>query len=68
MVTDPCYKVEPTLGARFEIEKLQVYREWLNRDDVNPLVRDAIQATYNITIIETSNAKYTKTLVDDMPR
>ena len=68
VVYDPCYNVEPTLDTGFEMDRLQLYKEWLTRDNVNPFIRDAIQAAYNTTIFEKHNATNIEIVGDDMPR
>ena len=59
LVTDPFYYVEPTLDTGFEMDMLQLYKECLTRDNVNPFIRDAIQAAYNTTIFDKDNATNT---------
>ena len=59
VVIDPCYNVDPTLDTRFEMGRLQLYKEWLTIDNVNPIIRDAIQATYNTIIFDKDNATNT---------
>ena len=59
IVTDPFYNVEPTLDTGFEMDMLQLYKECLTRDNVNPFIRDAIQAAYNTTIFDKDNATNT---------
>ena len=68
LVTDPFYYVEPTLDTGFEMDMLQLYKECLTRDNVNPFIRDAIQAAYNTTIFEKHNATNIEIVGDDMPR
>ena len=68
VVTNPSYNLEPTLDIGLEMDRLQVYKEWLTRDNVNPLIRDAIQATYNTTIFDKDNATNTEIVCDDMLR
>ena len=59
VVIDPCYNVDPTLDTRFEMDRLQLYKEWLNRDNVNPFIRDGIQAAFNTTVFDKDNATNT---------
>ena len=59
VVTDTCHNVDPTLETGFEIDRLQSYREWLMKADVDPFIRDAIHAAYKTTISDTENATYT---------
>ena len=59
VVTDPFYNVEPALDTGFEMDMLQLYKEWLTRDNVNPFKRDSIQAAYNTTIFDKDNATNT---------
>ena len=68
IVTDPCYNVEPTLDTGFEMDRLQLYKEWLTRDNVNPFIRDSIQVAYNTTIFDKDNATNTEIVGDDMQR
>ena len=68
VVTDTCHNVEPTLETRFEIDRLQLYRELMMKDDVDPFIRDAIHVAYKISISDTENATYIKTTVDDLLR
>ena len=68
VVIDPCYNVEPTLDTGFEMDRLQLYKEQLTRDNVNPFIRDAIQVEYNTTIFDKDNAANTKIVGDDIPR
>ena len=68
IVSDPCYNVEHTLSRGFEMDKLQVYREWLTRDDVDPIIRNAIQEAYITTSFEGDNTTSTKMVFDNMPR
>ena len=51
--------VETTLDTRFEMDRLQLYKDWFTRDNVNPFIRDAIQAAYNTTIFDKDNATNT---------
>ena len=59
VITDPCYNVDPTLDTGFEMDRLQLYKEWLNRDNVNPFIRDGIQVAYNTTVFDKDNATNT---------
>ena len=56
------------LKLDFKIDRLQSYREWLMKADVDPVIRDAIHAAYKTTISDTENATYTETIVDDLLR
>ena len=60
--------VDTALDTRFEMDRFQLYKEWLTRDNVNPFIRDAIQAAYNTTIFDKDNAANTEIVGDDMPR
>ena len=55
IVNDTCYNVDTKTNNGAEINKLQIYREWMDREDVNLLVRDAIQTTYKATMVETND-------------
>ena len=68
MVTDPFYIVEPTLDTSFEMDRLQLYKEWLTRDNVNPFIRDVIQGLYNTTVFDKDNATNIEIVNDDMSR
>ena len=59
VVTDHFYNVEPTLDTGFEMDRLQLYKEWLTRYNVNPFIRDVIPATYNPTIFYKDHATNT---------
>ena len=50
------------------MDRLQLYKEWLTRDNVNPFIRDSIQVAYNTTIFDKDNATNTEIVGDDMPR
>ena len=53
VVTNTLHNVEPTLETGFEIDRLQSYREWLMKDDVDPFIRDEIHAAYKTNISDT---------------